>query len=199
MAIEISVEDIIKAKAYMPISIKEARARVLAMMCVERVDIPNDGILPMPPMWQENRMLRHQFLMGTLVSFYLGRELQKQKVVFNTEHGKSKEVELDYLMDTDQYNEYAESHIMNQLERLKKNKEVGNKVYDICYDFKMFENMLLGAIKDKVEQLNEPCGRLMQMIQMQTTPETVENALNELNSLNEQLQKEQQEKGKDNG
>ena len=69
---------------------------------------------------------------------------------------------------------------MNQLERLKKEKQVANKVYDLLYDFKAFELILNGAIHDEIEMANDPAIRIAEVLAVQTTPEQFKETLSML-------------------
>jgi hypothetical protein len=80
-------------------------------------------------------------------------------------------------MSMDVLDKWLEGHPMNQLERLKKEKQIANKVYDILYDFKAFELMLNGAIREEMDMANDPALRMAQVLSMQTTPEAMREVL----------------------
>ena len=134
-AIVINAEDIAKATVYTDISIKEALARGVAQLCVEPVDVISDDTEALPPMFRENRKLRAQFQMGILASL-LGREYEKQTVIVRGENG-SEERPLAWCMDEDDYRKCESSHVMNQLERMKKAKVAdADRIFDFLYDYK---------------------------------------------------------------
>lgn len=176
----ITEKDIKEAKTYMPISIKETMARLMAKLCLENIENPQSTeIQPLPGMSRENRMLRQQMTMGVLAQWYLGREIAQQKISFQGKDGKTTESTVNFCVDVATFDNWAESHVMNQLERLKQSKTEGvrNKVFDLLFDLRCFENMLFGAIRDELEVRNDPCGRISQMMNMQASPETFEKAL----------------------
>ena len=153
-AIEINEQDILNAASYIDIGVKESFTRAIAFLCLEPVEVQNDGET-LPMMFRENKKIKAQYLMGTLAML-----LQKS---FTPQALKSGEV-LEGCMDEADYNLWASSHVMNQLERMKKsrNGELVNKLFDVLYDYKAIEMMLTGAIKDELEVRNDPFNRAMQ-------------------------------------
>jgi hypothetical protein len=153
-AINITEQDILNAAAYIDIGVKEEFTRAVAFACLEPVEVQNDGE-SLPTMFRENKKIKAQYLMGTL-AILLQKPFEPQKL-------KSGE-ELSGCMSEADYNLWASSHVMNQLERLKKGKqgEVVNKLFDLLYDYKAIEMMLTGAIKDELEVRNDPFNRAMQ-------------------------------------
>lgn len=145
--------DIEKASTYVPIDAKDRIARIVAAFCVEPTE-GADGI----PIYRENRKLRQMFLMGILAEMYLHRDYHLQKVQLG-DNGEEQDVRL--LMLQAEYDEWAASHVINQLERLKKDKakKVSNRVYDLLYDYKAFEGMIFGAVRDELEGRNDPLRR----------------------------------------
>lgn len=154
--ITITEKDILDADSYIGISTKETAARAIAFACLEPVIVrlDDDGDA-MPTMFRENKKIKAQYMMGTLATL-LGKPFEREKL-------KSGE-ELTGCMAETEYDLWASSHVMNQLERLKKckNQTVVNKLFDMLYDYKAFEMMLTGAIKDEVEVRNDPFNRAMQ-------------------------------------
>lgn len=190
MAIIITPEDIKKANSYIEITKKEALARLMANICIEEVKTKNGT----PPMYRENRMRRSQFMMGVLASLYFNKPVDVQKAEVKNKKGKKDIQDVPCLMGFDMYDEWAGSHVINQMERLKHckvglgtpkgaSKTVGDKVFDILYDYKGFETMLCAAIKDKLCELNDFCDRFTLMMQQSTDPETVKAIIEELNKL----------------
>ena len=157
--IVITAEDIAKAMTYIPLTAKEGIARNIAPICLEPVEI-NVGInqsFPLPNRVRENRKLVQQYKMGFL-AYYLRRKFTPQKAKI----ADGDTIELSMCMDEDEYNEWASSHVFNQLERLKKSKdsaETANRVFDLLYYYKMMENMLNLAIRDEVEARNDVFNR----------------------------------------
>ena len=153
-AVNITEQDILDAADYIPISVKEQFTRAVAFICLEPVEVKYDDE-PLPTMFRENKKIKAQYLMGILATL-----LQKEFAVQKLASGE----DLPMCMDETDYDKWATSHVMNQLERLKKckNQAVVNKLFDMLYDYKAFEMMLTGAIKDEVEVRNDPFNRAMQ-------------------------------------
>lgn len=167
--ITITEEDILGAQTYTPLSAKELLTRAIAALCVEPVEIKADENESLPPMFRENRKLRHQFQMGILATM-LHREYPLQKVAYR-HSSDGEEHELTWCMDEDEYDIWAMSHVMNQLERLKKTKNaaVVNRLFDLLYDYKAIELMLTGAIRDELEAHNDLFNRAMQFFSVSAT------------------------------
>lgn len=166
-AITITEEEVANAATYVALESKVEIAKIIAIFCSEPTT-DEDGFV----MYRENRKLRQMFLMGILAEMYLHREYKKQAVK-TSDSEEPKEVRL--LMDLDDYDAWASSHVMNQLERLKKDKtkKVSNYVYDLLYDYKAFENIIYGAIRDELERQNDPLRRAMISLKAAITPENV--------------------------
>ena len=189
MAITITQEEILKAKDYLPIRHKAAMASMMAKLCVRVVENPaSTADEPLPDYCVEDRMMRQQCLMGVLAKWYLRRDYEMQKLEFIDSQGKKQEREVNFCMTADALDEWCESHPMNQLERLKKEKRVANKVYDLVYDFKAFENMLLGAIQDELKARNDPALRMAQILAVQVTPEAMKENLKALEEYRDALE-----------
>lgn len=189
MAIVITQEEILKAKDYLPIRHKAAMAELMSKLCVRVVKNPaSTADNPLPDYCVEDRMMRQQCLMGVLAGWYLQREYEMQKLEFSDGEGKKQERAINYCMSADALDEWCESHPMNQLERFKKEKRVANKVYDLVYDYKAFENMLLGAIQDELKARNDPALRMSQILAIQVTPEAMKENLKVLGEYRDALE-----------
>lgn len=158
-AITITEKDIENAETYVDISTKERYTRDVAFLCLEPVSVQVDEGEVLPTMFRENKKIKAQYLMGALATM-----LQRP---FESEHLSTGE-ELTGCMAEAEYDLWAQSHVMNQLERLKKvkNAEVVNKLFDVLYEYKAFELLLTGAIKDELEVRNDPFNRAMQWFTM---------------------------------
>ena len=170
MAVTITESDISKASTYVPIEAKKGVARIIALFCVEPAADMGGA-----PVYRENRKFRQMFLMGILAEMYLHRDYHLQRVKLG-EDGEEQDVRL--LMQESEYDEWAASHVVNQLERLKKDKtkKVSNTVYDLLYDYKAFENMIFGAIRDELEARNDPLRRAAAVL-CEITPDMIKTAL----------------------
>ena len=170
--INITEQDILDAASYIGISTKETFTRAIAFACLEPVNVQldNDGDT-LPTMFRENKKIKAQYMMGTLATL-LGKPFESEKL-------KSGE-ELTGCMSETEYDLWAQSHVMNQLERLKKvkNSEVVNKLFDVLYEYKAIELMLTGAIKDELEVRNDPFNRAMQWLTLSVADAGVKELVN---------------------
>lgn len=171
MAYEITIteEDILNAATYVGIALKEQFTRAVAVICLEPVNVEYDG-QSLPTMVRENKKIKAQYLMGTLATL-LGKDYAVQKLASGEE--------LSGCMDEAEYDAWAGSHVMNQLERLKKSKnaEMVNKLFDMLYDYKAFEIMLNGAIKDELEVRNDVLNRAMEWFSVTAADAAVKEAI----------------------
>lgn len=170
-AVEITEQDVLNAAAYVNISIKERYARAVAFCCLEPVEVKYEEDT-FPTMFRENKKIKAQYLMGMLATL-LRKEFSSQKLASGEE--------LSGCMDEPEYDAWAASHVMNQMERLKKcgKPEVVNKLFDLLYDYKAFEMMLTGAIKDELEVRNDPFNRTMQWFSMSAADAAVKELVSE--------------------
>jgi hypothetical protein len=185
MAVTITQEDVKKARDYLPAETKEALTRLMAKLCTRVVE--NDASTeeaPLPPYRVEDRLRRLQCLNGVLCAFYFGGSFEKEKLTFRKEDGSgTEEREIEGVMSLEALNDWCEGHPRNQLERLKKEKNVANKVYDILDDFKLFEILLDRAIREEIEMQNDPAIRIAQMLAMQMNPGSLKETLEEIQQL----------------
>ena len=164
--IEITAEDIANAKTYLPLATKELLARTIAAFCVEPVEVRvgmDEGILPLPTRSRENRKLRQQYQMGIL-AYYLNKDFKEQEAKVS-ETGET--MTLAFCMDEGECDTWCQSHVMNQLERLKKAKEdhaTSNRIFDLLYDYKATETMLSLAIRDELDARNDVFARVMEFV-----------------------------------
>ena len=187
-AVTITEEDIERASSYTLLSGKEEITRAIAHLCVEPVEVNIEEGSALPPMFRENRKLRHQFQMG-LLAFLLGRQYPQQMVRIREKDGP-KEEPIALCMDEDTYNEWASSHVMNQIERLKKtaNKELLNKIFDVMYEYRAFELMISGAIRDQLEVLNDSFNRFMRYFSMEAVDAAMKSMMDgELASMMKEM------------
>lgn len=187
--ITITAEDIRNAADYVSIEQKQSATQWMTTFCVEQFRSPNDGKpLALPPVYKENRMTRQMFLMGVLAHLYLKKTCQWQKVRFEANDG-TVEKPVSLMMDADEYNDWAESHVLNQLERLKKQKgETADKVFDLLEDYKLFEHMLLGAIRDEVSVRNSDADRLAMVMAMEASAQQAAEAKEKIAEQSENAQ-----------
>lgn len=181
----ITPEDIANARSYVPVGEKKRVSQGIAFFCCEAA-APSagesaKGIPPLPFMVQEDRKLRQQFQMGLLAD-YLGKEYPVEVAVIPTPAGEKAEQPLGHCMAEEEYDRWAGSHVVNQLERLKKSKEPGvaDMVFDILYDWKNYENMISVAIRDYMEQNNNGLNRAVEYISRFATEEMAQSVMESL-------------------
>lgn len=160
---------ILDAQDYVPYAQKEEWVGKYAQNCFDRLAITADGE-EMPPMYAVNVGLKNRYLMGAL-AHYLGV-------------GYKTEADSEELMSVEDYDKWAGSHVMNQLDRLKKDAEIRDKCYDILYDFRELEKLLSAQIYGLLTVQNDSVIRQSQQMA---------NSVRELPQILEQL-KELQEK-----
>lgn len=145
--IELTGDIMQKARDYVPLAEKEAWVAENAPRCFDKLAITSDGE-PVPPMYMVNAGLKSRYLMGALVKLYF------EATPFTPE--------TDWLMTEADYDRWAGSHIMNQLERMKHDTTYRYKAYDLTADFKDLEKRfstqitgLLTVQNDSVIRQNE--------------------------------------------
>ena len=189
MAVTITIDDVKKARNYMPIENKYALTGFMAKLIVRITE--NDAgskSAPLPPMRIEDRIRRAQFLNGVLAGYYFGAQFDREKLLFRDEEtGETKSREIELCMSVSALDDWLSGHPINQLERLKKDKSVANKVYDILYDFRAFELMLNSAIREEMDKANDPAIRMAEVLAAQTTPESLKETMDLLKEYREKI------------
>ena len=167
-------EDIRNATAYLPLAQKTVMARTYAQDCLLRFDLStgNEEVDKyFPSRFQENPQKR--MLYGMLV--FLREYLKKM----DTED-----------LSTEQYDEWGESAIFNQLDRFKssKDQEIRNKAYDIADDYREFYRMLGTEINSLCETKNDVLARFVQYSTASQSPEALKAQLDKLEELTNTLE-----------
>lgn len=161
MAITITAQDIEQANSFLAIEVKASLSQTIAELAIEKVEMKTDANEALPPMWKERRGTKELMLMGIFCRAYLNKDFKCNQIpVRDAKTGELIDTDCDYFMTSEAYNEWAGSHIFNQLDKLKKDKSIADKVYDILDDFYAFRNMVNGEIRDIVEEKNDVVGRL---------------------------------------
>ena len=135
-----------KAKTYLPIAEKMAFASEYAPRCFDRLQITN-GEEQMPPMYMENTGLKSRYLMYALVIKYLRIDCV--------------ETESDALLTEAEYDRFA--HILQQLDRFKRDKDVQNIAYDLVADYYDLDKRFNSQVRGLLEVQNDTVMR-QQMI-----------------------------------
>lgn len=168
--IQITKEKLMQIRDYVPMREKMQFVKEAADLCFDRVELKIDKGLdsvPMPPMYKENTAIKSRVLMSAYAKLYLNEPYETEKN--------------QWLMTEQEYDRFAASHIMNQLERMKRyDGEVRDKAFDVIADMRDLEKRLNTEVYGLTQVMNEPVTRIIMALQQQTTPEAVSSALNEL-------------------
>lgn len=168
--IVVTKEKLMQMPDYVPLLEKMEFVKEAADLCFDRVELKIDGGLdsmPMPPLYKENTAIKSCVLMSAYAKLYLGEPYEFEKN--------------QWLMTEADYDRFAASHIMNQIERLKRyDGEVRDKAFDVIADMRDLEKRLNTEVYGLTQVMNEPVTRIIMALQQQTTPEAVSGALNEL-------------------
>ncbi len=154
-------EQINQARTYMPIDEKMALSKVIAELCIEEKPVSSQNkashkILSLPYLRMENLKLKQVQMMWVLLTKYLKMEVASPFT----------EVE---------YDEYAGSHIMNQLERFKSDFELKNLIFDMMSDYKEFEKLVNTEIYNLKCNNNDTVARFLATLEICSNPDNIKN------------------------
>ena len=164
----ITKEMLLAARDYVPNAVKEEWAGGKAKLCFDRLEIKADGE-EMPNMFLLNTGLKARFLMTALVDLYLRLEYEEDE----TDAG---------LMTEEEYDRWAGSHAVNQIERMKSDAEARNKCFDLLSDYRELEKRFSAQINGYLTVQNDSVLRTAEYAKKQTAeamPELI-SALHEL-------------------
>lgn len=170
----ITKEKIENARKYMPLAMKLILAETIASWCVKKDDSESSI-----ERYHEQKGLRQRLLMGVLARFYLNMDFECDKVKLVEDGKDAGEQEIDYFPTAEAYDELSGAFIMNQLERMKKEKEVANSVYDICYDYKAFEQMVHAEIREQLEKKNDVLRRIYSVLTQNISEDALKKLVND--------------------
>lgn len=186
--IVITEELLAKARDYLPYAEKKLFLDWCAERCFDRLQITADGgagIVAMPPMYKKNPFLVRRYMSFALVHLYLGVDVL-------TESGDEK------LPTLDEFDRIGQSHIFNQLDRMKprvKDASMKDKIFDLAADYRELEKMMNDEIYALLQVMNEPVTRLLASIQQTATPENLKNAGERLKEAQAEVEAFAAEKG----
>lgn len=159
----ITKEIIEKASDYMPLQLKVEMVERIAQECVARVVMTKVGKNgeqePLPDRCQEQQLLTNLYLMGVLASKYLFIPYEGE---YDTREDNPY---YGLMMPLNIYDRFAASHVINQLEKLKGDKDCRDKVFNILYDYGQFRRMLYDEIHRIVEHRNDVVWRLTEALE----------------------------------
>lgn len=179
MTDKIITEDVIRnATSYLPIDKKSAMARTFAEDCIAKVEISvskDEGDDALPPRYQENPRMKSLFGMMVLLSDYL-------HLIPADENG-------EVSLTAQEFDEWGEASVMNQLDRMKssKNAEIKNKIYDILDDYREFYRMLGVEISSIIANKNDFLIRFLQYFTAEITPDVLKGLMDGLSDAANEL------------
>lgn len=168
--IEITEEMMRGAESYLSLTAKEAIVRTVLPGCVKRIfdydydkgeyQTETDDLPTTMPMYGEDTAFKSRVVLGTVLHFYLGLDI-----------GENLSIE------PDMYDQYAGSHIMNQIERFKANPELKAKAFDMLADIRDFEKRLNCAVYSLLQLKNDVGGRVLAALSAMMSQEALENVI----------------------
>lgn len=180
---EITEDMMREAESYLGLNAKEAIVRTVLPGCVKRVfDFDYDAgdyrseadDLPTTmPMYGEDTAFKSRVVMGTVMHFYLGIDIGE-----------------NLSLDAEQYDLYAGSHVLNQIERYKANPEFKSKAFDMLADIRDFEKRLNCAVYSMLQLKNDVGGRLLAALGTMMSQEALENVIRATNEAQKGMQEE---------
>lgn len=187
---EITRDTIKNARTYLNIGAKQRLSEQIAGWVVQPVEMNQDDVFSIPPIYKENRALKNMLMMGILCKYYLQMEFDCDKIRFvDTEGNLIEEKPIDYYPTMEAFDDMASSAIMNQLERMKKcDKEIINTIFDFMYDYKTLEQMVNAEIKDYLAQKNDVISRAVNMLELLVSEKNLEKMQNTLTELQKELE-----------
>lgn len=193
---EITRDMIRNARTYLNIGAKQRLSEQIAGWVVQPVEMNQDDVFSIPPIYKENRALKNMLMMGILCKFYLQMEFDCDKIRFvDTDGNLIEEKPIDYYPTMEAFDDMASSAIMNQLERMKKyDKEIINTIFDFMYDYKTLEQMVNAEIKDYLAQKNDVISRAVNMLELLVSEKNLEKMQNTLTELQKELESYETEK-----
>lgn len=151
----ITKEMLLTARDYVPNAVKEAWVGEKAKLCFDRLEIKADGE-KMPNMFLLNTGLKARYLMTALIDLYFRLEYEQDE----NDAG---------LMSEDDYDRWAGSHAINQIERLKSDAEARNKCFDLLSDYKDLEKRFSSQLNGLLAVQNDTVLRTAEYAKTQST------------------------------
>ena len=176
----ITEEQMKNAVTYAPAKVKEEFVEYCCRRCLStsKIDLGVGDNSAMPNMYIEDTFAKSRYLMSALCVLYLGVPLDKI----------DREKEDEWLMTDAEYDHYAMSHIVNQIERMKSNAELRDKAFDLLRDYRDLEKRLNTAIYNTMAVMNDPINRLFQKLAFDMSPEALEAQKKELERLQQEME-----------
>lgn len=168
------------ASSYAPLGVKEDFVNGVVDRClsVVTVDLNIGENSAMPNLYAEDSFAKSRYLMAALLVLYLG--IPKENLTMRGDD--------PWLLDEGEYDLFAGSHIVNQLERTKGNGAFRDKIFDLLRDYRDLEKKLNTAIYHRLEARNDPMNRMFQKLAMDTSEAALEAQKEAIEDLNRQLE-----------
>lgn len=168
---EITLEDMNNANDYVPILEKERFVTTVAYNCMDRLLISaaysEDDNRALPHMYKENTFIKSMYLMGALLTFYFHKDYDHVG-------------EDEWLITADEYDRFMGSHIFDQLQQFKGNKDTRDKAFQLLADYKDIESRLNREIQGILAAQNDPVSRALMMFTQQINPNDMSQMLADL-------------------
>ena len=172
----IITEEMLKnARSYVPIEEKAQFIGETASRCFDRININSGSEIALPPMYSESTFLKSRYMMAALLKLYFG-------IDYKTESEDS-----PWLISYEDYDYYAGSHMMNQLERMKSNAKLRDKCFDLMSDYKDLERKLNAEVFGFMHAMNDILGRTSALVSQLVTPELTQELINTLNAMADEV------------
>lgn len=175
----ITEEMVKRAEEYIPLARKIAFVEVYAGECLRHVDIStqklqSDTILPLPRLYEEDLLQKQLVLMKALLEMYF-------------------HVEVPAEFGCKEYDKFAKTYPMNQLERLKNLPSIKDKVFNIIADYKELKKLFEIGIYNRKASHNDGIERALAGITVINDPETMKKVIEELKKAQPQLAQKKEE------
>lgn len=184
--VNITEQDVLNAKAFIPLVLKYTLARYIAEFSTDKQKISvlenGEKSIPLPDITQRNTMRETQYKIGVFVKEYMGKD-------YDPVHDSKTNEPVPYLMAADEAD--AWSNFEAQLDRLKRSKDkaVADKCYDILNDYHAFVRMVSIEIEQVLQIENDLLGRMAWFLKSVVS----ETAADEIRTAIENLPKEKAE------
>lgn len=173
-------DDILRAKSYMPMAekVRFAEKAAAGSRNVVRVGAKDaDGKeFSLPAMRAENTERKMRYMMGALVKKYLCMDFD----------GAENDPDLPAW---DDYDRFGESHLINQIERMKADKDVRDKCFDILQDYRTLEKMVNTELYSTMQVENDPVTRFLAYMQSSMSPENMQRMQREAENVRKELER----------
>lgn len=174
-----------KAESYLSLHAKETIVRTVLPGCVKRIfdydyqkdeyKTAADDLPTTMPMYGEDTEFKSRVVLGTVLHYYLGLDIGETLSI-----------------DTELYDNYAGSHIMNQIERFKANPEFKSKAFDMLADIRDFEKRLNCAVYSLLQLKNDVGGRVLNALGVMMSQEALENVIRATNEAQQGIAEERE-------